>query len=122
MSQVLIVDDVVGLMRQDNKGALTIRFISNGEDHAICFPRPVIHHLIAGLVGMQSPKSGRPIDIPAIRADRFQPFQEGEATGIAAFLPGAWVIPFQIPESAIPSLKQTIADLELLAATPKGHS
>jgi hypothetical protein len=118
--QVTVVEHVDSMMRKDDQSSLTIYYQSNGRRHAICFPRPVLAHLLVGLAGMQRPQSGRPIDIPAILAESIQPFQQDHVSGLGIFLPGGWVLPIAIPQHAIQSMKKTLADLELLAATPRG--
>ena len=117
-----VVENVTGMVRRDDESSLTIHFQSEGQTHAICFPRNVLADLLVGLAGMQAPQSGQPIDIPAILAQHIQPFQQSNASGLAVFLSGGWVIPIAIPPNAIPILKQTLSDLELLSAQPKGHS
>lgn len=117
-----VVENVTGMVRRDDESSLTIHYQSEGQNHAICFPRSVLSDLLVGLAGMQAPQSGKPIDIPAILAENIAPFQQSDCTGLAVFLSGGWVLPLAIPEHAIPSMKQTLADLELLAAVPKGRS
>ena len=118
----LQVDKVTGLRREDDESSLTVYFLSNGIEQAICFPRNVLADLLIGIAGMQSPKSGNPIDIPAILAQRIQPFQQSDCSGLAVFLTGGWVLPIAIPPAAIPMMRQTLDDLELLAMNPSGHS
>lgn len=119
---VTVVEHVDSLMRKDNESSLTIHFQSNGQSQAICFPRSVLADLLLGLAGMQSPQSGQPIDIPAILASHIQPFHQQNCTGLAVYLSGGWMLPLAIPASAIPSMKQTLAELELLAAQVKGSA
>ena len=114
------VDQVTGLRREDNESSLTIYYRTNGEEQAICFPRSVLADLLIGIAGMQSPKSGQAIDIPAILAQRIQPFQQSDCSGLAVFLAGGWVLPLAIPTQAIPMMRKTLDDLEFLAASPKG--
>lgn len=120
--KVTSVQHIDGMLREDNKSSLTIYYRSNGMRHAICFPRTVLADLLVGLAGMQAPASGQPIDIPAILAQRIQPFQQSNATGLAVFLAGGWVIPVAMPPDAIQSMKQTLADLELLALPAQGKA
>ena len=123
MSTILsTVENVTGLVRRDNESSLVIHYQSEGETRAICFPRNVISDLLVGLAGMQAPQSGQPIDIPAILANHIVPFQQSDCSGLAVYLSGGWVLPIAIPESSLPGMKKTIADLELLSAVPKGRA
>ena len=116
-----MVEQVDGLIRQDDASALTINFTSNGQPHAICFPRAVLADLLAALAGMQTPEPGRPIDIPTILAERVEVFrQDGGASGLAFFLAGGWVMPFAIPRAALPGMKGALASLERLNAETAG--
>jgi len=122
----ITVKKVTALKRQDNESELTIFFTdSSGQVRSITFPRPVLPDLLALLLGMQAPKSGQPIDIPAIEAERVEPFQQtgasGPVSGLAFFLTGGWLMPFAIPKAVIPTLKRTVADLELLDAETDGQ-
>ena len=116
------VDRVTGMRREDDESSLTIYFVSNGIERAVCFPRSVLADLLIGIAGMQSPKTGNPIDIPAILAQAIQPFQQSDCSGLAVFLAGGWVLPIAIPRASIPMIRKTIDDLELLAAKPAGNS
>lgn len=120
---ITVVEQIDGMRRKDDQSSLTIHFHSGGKLQTICFPRAVLADLIAGLAGMQSPQSGQPIDIPAILAEEIKPFQQDNGTtGLAVFLSGGWVLPLAIPAHAIQSMRQTLADLELLATNPKGNA
>ena len=121
-STLTVVENVTGMVRVDDESSLTIHYESEGITHAICFPRNVLADLLIRLAGMQAPRSGEPIDIPAILAERIQPFQQSNASGLAVFLSGGWVLPIAIPPHAIKTMKQTLSDLELLAAQASGGS
>jgi hypothetical protein len=110
------------LERADAQSQLTLTCEIDGKTQELIFPRETVAELLLGILGMQRPQSGRPVDIPAILAEGASPFQQQNCSGLAFFLSGGWMLPIAIPPHAIPRMKQTLDDLELLAKDVQGRS
>lgn len=112
---VVTVERVNFMARNDRESGLTIHYQAQGVTHAIHFPRNVLADLIVGLAGMQTPKSGQRLDIPAIYAEGAQAFYHSQKdAGLGFHLKGGWTIPILIDKTGIEPLRQKLAELELL--------
>jgi hypothetical protein len=111
----------IGSIERTNDGTITLSLLGGAQDIAVSLSKNALTELFVILTSLPPADSGIPFDLAPLRALGVSPFGRTDGTaGLAFELPGGWSIPFAIPPTAIPGVRNAIDQVERLLKPARG--